>query len=311
MCYIEKLIKNKYNLFIFIKLSLFHFFLSFSFSLSFYLVKLRKKSIKTMYFIYILMSSSRSVAAAQRRRAGPSETQSSRGPNTSIQSSQAFSQPPQVRPGTSGRLAGQHAALSQQQQMQQQQQNMNNNSNTVSTSKMTVPQAITLITLRLGKLENQMQNLEGLSLSELGTEPGSTGTQDNTIITSLLDRVNALEQKSGETLTLKQQVDVLKTALVATKNATTISSKEIKELKPLLEQLQQEIVTLKQQMEELYIQGDELVQEQSELIEGELESENEVQGLELKEEESEEQVNTETIDLKSIIEQDLNAATSC
>ena len=243
------------------------------------------------------MGSSRSVAAAQRRRAGPSETQSSRGPNTSIQSSQAFAQPPQVRPGTSGRLAGQHAALSQQQQMQQQQQNMN--SNVVSTSKMTVPQAITLITLRLGKLENQMQNLEGLSLSELGSETVS-GSQDNSIITSLLDRVNALEQKSGETLTLKQQVDVLKTALVATKNATTISSKEIKELKPLLEQLQQEIVTLKQQMEELYIQGDELVQ--SEGQDERLELEQVVEDL------SEGQTDvSETIDLKAIIEQELNA----
>lgn len=122
------------------------------------------------------MSSSRSVAAAQRRRAGPTvETPTARGPNTSISSSQVFnqnqsqSQQQGMRPGTTGRLAGQQAAVSQQQHLQGNQHTENTGLNPL---KMSIPHAITLVSLRLGKLENQLQNLEGLSLGEsASTQP--------------------------------------------------------------------------------------------------------------------------------------------
>jgi len=259
------------------------------------------------------MSSSRSVAAAQRRRAGPSETQAPRGPNTSIQSSQAFSQQGQpMRPGTTGRLAGQHAALSQQQQMQQQQKQQQQNP--VATSKMSIPQAITLITLRLGRLENQMQNLEGLTLNMDPSVLGTTPTQDDTIMNNILDRINALEQKSNENASLKQQVDLLKTAVIAAKNTSTINSKEIKDLKPLLEELQFEINGLKQQLElisQVDLEEDQGYLEEYQNVE-ELQVE-EVVAQEIQEQlvEGEAQAEPETLDLKTMIEEEFNASIDC
>ena len=182
------------------------------------------------------MSSSRSVAAAQKRRAGPPDPpQPHRGPQTSISSSQAF-QP--VRPGTSGRLAGQHASL-QQQQMQQAQQEQNT---ATSSSKMSVPQAITLITLRLGRLESQLQNLDLQNLAQ--NESGNT----NPILETILERLSLLEQKSLENAALKQQMDIFKPALVSLKN---MSSKESKEMKTTLDTMRNEIELTKAMVQDL------------------------------------------------------------
>ena len=182
------------------------------------------------------MSSSRSVAAAQKRRAGPPDPpQPHRGPQTSISSSQAF-QP--VRPGTSGRLAGQHASL-QQQQMQQAKQEQNT---ATSSSKMSVPQAITLITLRLGRLESQLQNLDLQNLSQ--NESGNT----NPILETILERLSLLEQKSLENAALKQQMDIFKPALVSLKN---MSSKDSKEMKVSIDSMKNEIELTKAMVQDL------------------------------------------------------------
>jgi len=182
------------------------------------------------------MSSSRSVAAAQKRRAGPPDPpQPHRGPQTSISSSQAF-QP--VRPGTSGRLAGQHASL-QQQQMQQAKQEQNT---ATSSSKMSVPQAITLITLRLGRLESQLQNLDLQNLAQ--NESGDT----NPILETILERLSLLEQKSLENAALKQQMEIFKPALVSLKN---MSSKDSKEMKVSIDSMRNEIELTKAMVQDL------------------------------------------------------------
>jgi hypothetical protein len=105
------------------------------------------------------MSANRSVQAAQRRRAGPTSEPGipGRGPQPSINSAQLFAN--QARPGQgpsmpTGRLAGQQAEMQQKQQMQQMQQQKTEGISSVS--KMTIPQAITLITLRLGALESKI-----------------------------------------------------------------------------------------------------------------------------------------------------------
>jgi len=181
------------------------------------------------------MSSSRTTAA-QRRRNGPPDLQGQgqgqRGPGTSIQSTTAFSQPPQIRPGTNGRLAGQQASVAQQQnqQQQQQQQNVPN-----SKPKMSVPQAITLITLRLGRLENQMQSLDSL-------EQG--GGVNNELIEHIIQRLDTLEQKTLENENAKQQLDLIKPVIANTKTLTTNSSKEIKDLKLTIEHLKKEMNSL-------------------------------------------------------------------
>jgi hypothetical protein len=123
-----------------------------------------------------------------------------------------------MRPGTTGRLAGQQAAVNQQQYLQGSQSQSSEPSGGLNPLKMSIPQAITLVSLRLGKLENQIQNLEGLSLGE------SSPLQqqyDSDVISSILQRLDSLEHKTTEIAMLKQQVDLLKPAVVAVKNSST------------------------------------------------------------------------------------------
>ena len=186
------------------------------------------------------MSSSRSVAAAQRRRVGPPEPQQpSRGPNTSIQSSQAFTQQ-QIQPGTSGRLAGQHAAL--QQQQQQQQRKLQSNQNAAGTSKMTIPQAITLITLRLGRVENQLQNLDDSPTVEVDEEgniiPNSNASSiDDNLLSNILERLDSLEKIILDVASLKQQIDLFKPTLIKNTSSTNVLMKDVKEIKTSTESI--------------------------------------------------------------------------
>ncbi len=203
------------------------------------------------------MSANRSVQAAQRRRAGPPDPVQQRGPTTSINSAQMFAN--QAKPGSgpsmpTGRLAGQHAALAQQQMMQQQQQQKQQQPGLEGVTKMTVPQAITLITLRLGKLETNM--LSGLSGSS------SEGSQiDETIIESIMERLHHLESRdpsttastntsnaasNAELLLLKQQIEALKPVLTQLKSASTIVAKENKSLKQQVEELKAELEETKE-----------------------------------------------------------------
>lgn len=247
------------------------------------------------------MSASRSVAAAQRRRAGPPEVQTPRGPNTSINSSQAFSQPPQMRPGTTGRLAGQQAALNQQQQMQQQAQTQNSSP---SQSKMTVPKAITLITLRLGRLETQMQNLDMSALGQYN-ENGELQQTDSAVITNILQRLDALEQKSNELSVVKQQLDVFKPALVTIKNASIGNAKEVKTLKENVEQMKQELHLTQALVTDL--QG--LLGAENNNTEEENQAMDSEDVTEITDTEQLDDVNTSSIvNLKDIIEQELNSS---
>jgi cbb3-type cytochrome oxidase cytochrome c subunit len=262
------------------------------------------------------MSASRSVAAAQRRRAGPPDVQPSRGPNTSIQSSQAFSQQAQaqpMRPGTTGRLAGQQAAINQQQmqqQMQQQTTQTKQQTDSNARQKMTVPQAITLITLRLGRLENQMQNLDTLSLGQYDENGELQQSQpNNEVITSILQRLDALEQKSTDINSFKQQLDVFKPALVSIKNASLGNAKEVKTLKDNVEQMKTEIHLTKTLVSELQGlvnyngNGDSII----------LSTEND-SNLEIDDSDHSEDNSGPTfspiVNLKDIIEQELNAPDS-
>ena len=193
------------------------------------------------------MNTSRT-SAAQRRRNGPPVPE--RGPTTSIQSSPAFSQPPQIRTGTTGRLAGQQASLAQQQQQQQQQQINRNamnknaiNKNAMNETKMSIPQAITLITLRLGRLENQMQHLDSSSMSGV----------DNDVMENLLQRIQDLEQKVTESSSIKQQFDIIKPVVANVKNASTTASKEVKDLKTNINMIKSEMKSLQAVVSDLQL----------------------------------------------------------
>lgn len=199
------------------------------------------------------MSANRSVQAAQRRRAGPTNSEPNipgRGPQTSINSAQLFSN--QSRPGSGsampiGRLAGQQAAMQQQSYQQGQQ-----NDKLSSVSKMTIPQAITLITLRLGAVESKIMNMpEGGNSIIIDGESGI----DSGILESIMSRLESLEKRSSSNTSsfsstefnlLKQQYETIKQAVLQTKNSTTTIIKENVTLKTQVDNLRNELTETKE-----------------------------------------------------------------
>jgi hypothetical protein len=208
------------------------------------------------------MSANRSVQAAQRRRAGPIDSGiPGRGPQPSINSAQMFAN--QARPGTgpnipNGRLAGQQVAMQQQQQQQQQQayQQQQKNDKLSSVSKMTIPQAITLITLRLGSIESKLIHMpENKSINideESGVESG--------LLQSIVSRLESLEKRSSSTTgsvstpelnLLKQQFETIKQSLVQTKGTTSNLAKDNILLKTQIENLRNELTETKETLSAL------------------------------------------------------------
>jgi len=210
----------------------------------------------------IFMSVNRSVAAAQRRRAGPPETNQMRsGPNTSINSAQLFAN--QAKPGNGpsipvGKLAAQQVNSASSRQQQQQQQQYESQAATTDTfSKMTVPQAITLITLRLGKVETMLQNQEHKpSFGQTSEFDESSSQVDTNFLESIVSRLESLEKRSSvvsssgasgpEMTLLKQQVETFKPFFTQTKTATASIVKENKELKSQVEALRAELEETKE-----------------------------------------------------------------
>ena len=217
------------------------------------------------------MSANRSVQAAQRRQTKTADPpMPGRGPQPSINSSQMFAagqQQQRMGPGSgqvSGRLAGQNAALAQkqmmdQQQQQQQQQQMQQpgaSSGLGGINKMTLPQAITLITLRLGKVETQLYN--NLS-SGAGSNAGSMDQDedhilvDKQVIQSLISRIEALEKKPATSIggsanqdisLLKQQFDTIKPIVVQSKTTNNVLKQQIEGLKTELAETKELITAL-------------------------------------------------------------------
>ena len=216
------------------------------------------------------MSVSRAVAAAQRRRAGPPQVDVSRGPTPSIHSSQLFSQSStqnQMKPG-SAKISGQKTVLAQQNMVQQALDQRHENLKASSDSKISIPQAITLITLRLGKVETHLQQLSEDGLlqpgARLGLELGdneNTSVVDKSFLESIMARLESLEKRPSNTssqplnnteMTLvKQQMEVMKPALITTKNLSVSTSKEVKELKEQIERLKRELEETKQTLQQL------------------------------------------------------------
>jgi len=175
------------------------------------------------------MSANRSVQAAQRRRTGPSEAVPTRGPQPSINSSQMFA----------------NQARSNQRPVRQQSEN-----NIGNIGKMTLPQAITLITLRLGSLESKVLNMNEMSSQVMGQSINEEGMAliDQGVIDSIATRLESLEKRSTTTSSpevnlLKQQIEALRQNIIHNKS---ISVKENKDLKLEIENLKQELFQTKE-----------------------------------------------------------------
>jgi len=188
-------------------------------------------NLETYCILIILMSANRSVQAAQRRRTGPSEAVPTRGPQPSINSSQMFA----------------NQARSNQRPIRQQYQSENNIANI---GKMTLPQAITLITLRLGSLESKVLKLNEMSSQVMGQSINEEGMAliDQGVIDSIATRLESLEKRSTTTSSpevnlLKQQIEALRQNIIHNKS---ISVKENKDLKLEIENLKQELFQTKE-----------------------------------------------------------------
>ena len=205
------------------------------------------------------MSANRSVQAAQRRRTGSANGEPAipgRGPQPSINSAQMFAN--QARPGfgpnmPTGRLAGQQAAMQQQQMQQQQmqQQQMQQQNKLSSVTKMTIPQAITLITLRLGVIESKLLNQ--VYSNNMGFE-GEAG-MDSGFLQSIMSRLEELENRpasagSGalgpELNLIKQEFKPIKQAVIQTKNSIIALVKDNTALKTQVENIKKELYETKE-----------------------------------------------------------------
>jgi hypothetical protein len=129
------------------------------------------------------MSSSRSIAAARNRRAGDP--------------------PPTSRPGTS--IASQ-PAFSQQSQQSKRSTAQNSTPNVpITSTKLTISDAIGLITLRLGRVEQFIQTAEHEGGINMGTNiPDNAHLVDKSVINSIVNRLDSLEKKEKESANNQQ-----------------------------------------------------------------------------------------------------------
>jgi len=145
------------------------------------------------------MSSSRSIAAARSRRAGESQPPVSGGrPVTSIASHSAFVQQ-QMPPPPANNVRVAKAPMQQQQQQQMPK-------GASPFTKLSISDAIGLVTLRLGRVEQFILDFENGEIE--GHHPNSGGSSipenskivDNSVLTTIVNRLDALEKKEGSSL---------------------------------------------------------------------------------------------------------------
>lgn len=200
------------------------------------------------------MSANRSVLAAQRRRAGPTNSEPGipgRGPQPSINSSQIFANQGKSVPG-----------LKQQQQQQAQPAKPEGLS---SVSKMTIPQAITLITLRLGSVESKLMHIQESGGSSFGNNIQMEGQEnmiliDKSVIQSITSRLESLEKRSStssvsasgpEVNLLKQQIEIIKQSVIQNKTISANLVKNNTDLKNQIENLKSELTETKELLQAL------------------------------------------------------------
>lgn len=195
------------------------------------------------------MSANRSVQAAQKRRAGPQDGgMPGKGPQPSINSSHVFSN--QVKPGQgpnipNGRSAGQPVVTQQQKQPVE---------GIPGVNKMTIAQAITLITLRLGAIETKIMKLEHDTPTMTFEGHENMALFDKNVFDSFASRLESLEKRSTagissspEVSLLKQQFELFKqTTLVQTKGTINSLIKDNKELKNQVDIVSNELTQTKE-----------------------------------------------------------------
>jgi hypothetical protein len=128
-----------------------------------------------------MSSNSRSIASARQRRSGePNSQMNSSRPGTSIASQSAF-----IPNNPNVRIA-KVPIMEQQQPLQ---------SNGLPFTKLTISDAIGLITLRLGKVEQFMIDMQSTGGNYNIESQSNKVTIDNSILTNIISRLDSLEKK--------------------------------------------------------------------------------------------------------------------
>lgn len=179
------------------------------------------------------MSSSRSITAARNRRAGdPSPkiaSQQPMRPVTSISSQAAFSNQP---------YAGNNIRVGGKQQIQTTNIKEQKNANGLPFSKLTVSDAIGLVTLRLGRVEQfmiELQEQEGENGSKIGNLPENSKLVDNSVLNNIINRLDSLEKKESlqlkddKIVKIEKELDNLKLVLEALSKKIDLHEKNTNE----------------------------------------------------------------------------------
>jgi len=133
------------------------------------------------------MSSSRSIAAARNRRAGDS----------GLQARMPVKQP--VKSIQNPNVYANHNNSNGHRKMGNMSNTMNSNNNGLPFSKLTVSDAVGLITLRLGKVEQHLIDMQNGEGNTSFTSDDTTKSLDNSVITTIVNRLDALEKKDIHT----------------------------------------------------------------------------------------------------------------
>ena len=201
--------------------------------------------------------SSQSLAAARARRAGTNAPPvSGNRPITSIGSQAAFASPPpgmgyQMPPPpnnvrTARAMQPPHqASKPQPKKYQQVYEQPPASQNTLPFSKLSISDAIGLITLRLGRIEQwvldtENEELEGGDSAKADTSlniPANHAIIDNSVLTTIVHRLDALEKNGSASEDAKKWIDEVKTLMDQFKRMTDNVSKHTIELSKNTEQV--------------------------------------------------------------------------
>lgn len=205
------------------------------------------------------MSSSRSVAAARQRRAGDSAPQQqppARGPQPSIGSRQVFAQQPpqqsqqpqqpqQQRTSYAQYQQGQQGPPQQQVRAGQPQQRVSfaqqQEQQPVGSSPVTLPQMVTLLTLRLASLERGIMRSQqqGLQISAGNIDGDETlRLIDESVLISIADRLQNLEESIFTEDSNNTGVSVNDTIVTALNDKVVTLQNELMDAKASISKLQ-------------------------------------------------------------------------
>lgn len=197
------------------------------------------------------MSSSRSIAAARNRRAGEQQPQMTR-PGTSIAAQPAFSQQQQQQGKRSVTAPNSNSTPNVPV----------SNASTASSAKLSISDAIGLITLRLGRVEQILMDLEhNGGLSAGASIPDNTQLVDKSVINSIVNRLDSLEKREKEpsnnqqTSKLDSEIrdikDLLMGQILKSEKITSETNKKFDEIKEIIDEHQKTFDDFDQAISEL------------------------------------------------------------